>query len=419
MSYSLPIKPLFIFAIILASLLVCMDAFGQRGRKSRGKQAPEQPEITIEQISARCQGVPFRDRTTVRVARFSASTPAAQGKFGDELATMLSNALSQTSCFRVLEKLSNQEDMTDEIAFAQSGMTGGGAGPSSGQMLAAQMVVTGEVTEYGEGKDNVTALGFSVGSNKARVGFIMKVVDPQTGEIFFSESINVLGKVNGVNGLSLAGITLAGGTTQNRALNNAVEQAILQAAGLLVEQRELLGFSTSVAGPGAAGPKDWSADCPATVNGGAPSVMVIIPEFHIQRRIPDPAGETEIIRQLIDAGFQVKDPSVYAAIRDSERLKRAQSDASAAREIGREFGADIVIIGEAFSEMSPSQSQRGLISCRARVEARAVRTDDATIIAADGRHAGGAEITESGSAKLALKNAGAEMADYLLEKMCR
>ena len=408
-----------LLALSLLVLFLTADALGQRGRKNRrANDAPEKPEITIEEISRKCQGIPRRDRTTVRVARFTASTPDARGKFGDELATMLSNALSQTNCFRVLEKLSNQSDMTDEIAFSQSGMTGAGAGPNAGKMLGAQMVVTGEVTEFGEGQDNVSLAGFSVGSNKARVGFIMKVVDPQTGEILMSESVNVFGKTNGKTGLSFAGLTVAGGETQNRALNNAVEQAILEAASLLVDMREDLGFAATSRGVAAA-PKDWSADCPATVNGGAPSVMVIIPEFHIQRRIPDPAGETEIIRQFLRAGFRVIDPSVYASLSDARRLAAGGGDAAEARAIGREYGADVVVIGEAFSEMAPGQSQNGLISCRARVEARAVRTSDASIIAADGRHGGGAEITESASAKTALKNAGAAMADVFLEAMCR
>ncbi len=390
----------------------------QIGRKSKRAKTPEKVDITVEDIQGKCRGLARNARTTVRVARFSSSTPSARGKFGDELATMLSNALAKTNCFRVLEKLSNQSDMTEEIAFGQGGMTQSGASASAGKMLGAQMVVTGEVTEFGEGKDNVTALGFSVGGNKARVGFIIKVIDPQTGEILFSESINVIGKTGGVNGFSLGGITLVGGSNQNQAMNNAVEQAVLRSAELLVDQREDM-FPPSLPLERELRKKNWAEDCPATFRGGAPSVMVIIPEVHIQRRIPDPAGETEIIRQLIEAGFRVVDPSVYDAIRGSERLANAQDNASAARDIGREFGADIVIIGEAFSERSQSNTQNGLISCRARVEARAVRTDDATIIAANGLHAGGAEITESGSSKQALKNAGALMADYFLSKMCR
>ena len=36
-------------------------------------------------------------------------------------------------------------------------------------------------------------------------------------------------------------------------------------------------------------------------------VAVVIPEQHLSEPIPDPAGETEVIRQLIKEGFRVVD----------------------------------------------------------------------------------------------------------------
>ena len=126
---------------------------------------------------------------------------------------------------------------------------------------------------------------------------------------------------------------------------------------------------------------------------------------------------SEIIRKLIEAGFRVVDPSVYDNIRNSNKVQAAANDISQARSLGLEYGADIIIIGEAFSERAANQSN--MISCRARVEARAVNTKDATILAAHGTHAGGADITESSSAKVALANAGTLMADYLLAQFCK
>lgn len=371
--------------------------------------------ITLEEISRTCSNTPFDERVRVSVARFSVSTRDAQGRFGGELATMLSNALQQTNCFRVLESITNADDMTGEIGFGNSGMTQAGSSPQSGQMLGAQVVVTGEVTEYNEGKSNVTVAGISAGGNKARVGFILKLVNPQTREILFSRSINVIGKKNGFNGVSILGVRVAGSNSQNQALANAVEQAILEAVSVIVDNKDRIPLPDAT--QGLAGAKVYNRNnCALLASGNAPSIMVIIPEIHIQRRIPDPAGETEIIRKFTEAGFRVVDPSVYDDIRNSEKVLSAAKDASQAQMIGRQFGADIIIIGEAFSERAANQGN--MITCRARVEARAVSTKDATIIAANGTHAGGADITESSSSKVSLANAGALMADYLLERMC-
>jgi hypothetical protein len=60
-----------------------------------------------------------------------------------------------------------------------------------------------------------------------------------------------------------------------------------------------------------------------------------------------------------------------------------------------------------------------MIVCRARVEARAVKTDTASIIVADGKHATGRDISENVAAKAALRNAGGQIADYLIGEFIR
>ena len=54
-----------------------------------------------------------------------------------------------------------------------------------------------------------------------------------------------------------------------------------------------------------------------------PRVMVVIPEEHLRRPVPDPAAETEIIRRLVDVGFRLVDQTQVAKVRDSEILRQA------------------------------------------------------------------------------------------------
>jgi curli biogenesis system outer membrane secretion channel CsgG len=146
-------------------------------------------------------------------------------------------------------------------------------------------------------------------------------------------------------------------------------------------------------------------------------IMVVIPEIHITRKIPDPAGETEIIRKLVERGFEVVDQSAIEAIRYGEQVKRAIKNQAEAAALAQNYDADVIIIGEAFSErVADSQ---GMIVCRARVEARAVKTDTASIIVADGKHATGRDISENVAAKAALRNAGGQIADYFIGEFIR
>lgn len=149
-------------------------------------------------------------------------------------------------------------------------------------------------------------------------------------------------------------------------------------------------------------------------------IMVIIPETHIhveKRKIPDPAAETEIIRQLLDYKFRVVDQSQIAIIRDTDQVKQllAGNDRLATA-VGLDYGADIVVIGEAISEYQQN-FPNGLVSCSARVEARAIRTDTGDIITSHGVHASGVDSTEMLAAKKALALAGNKLAEYFIQKL--
>jgi hypothetical protein len=162
-----------------------------------------------------------------------------------------------------------------------------------------------------------------------------------------------------------------------------------------------------------------------------PRIMVIIPEYHMistrnpdperrrenRQEVPDPAGETEIIKNLLAAGFKIVDQQQVAKIRYNDQVKAAiNGDTKSASQIGLEHGAEIIIIGEAFSE-SAGRIVSGFESCRARVEARAIKTDTAEILAADGKFANGMDIAQFVAGKKALHNAGKELSVSLIESI--
>lgn len=149
-------------------------------------------------------------------------------------------------------------------------------------------------------------------------------------------------------------------------------------------------------------------------------VMVMVPEHHLTRYIPDPAAETDIIRNFVEARYRVIDQTQIAAIRSTDRAAAAaRGDIAAAQAIGRKFGAEIIVVGEAFSQAveGARTEQSGMRSCRARVEVRMLRTDTGEILAANGVHASGIDATEELAAKKALANAGGQVAKYMLDQL--
>ena len=150
--------------------------------------------------------------------------------------------------------------------------------------------------------------------------------------------------------------------------------------------------------------------------GYKPRIMVVIPEQHLRRQIPDPAAETEIIGQLVKERFYVVDQKQVAEIRYSdETLAAARGDLEAAAAIGRKYGAEVIITGEAFSEYVGQEE--GMVLCSARVEIRAVKTDTAQILYADAKDASALAVSENIAAKRALQKAAGLLGPEFIEEI--
>lgn len=442
-----------------------------RAQDAKSKSKDKKPEITLEEISEKCKGLPRDKRVVVKVARFSVSTRSAQAHatFGDELATMLTSAIQQTSCFRVVEMNRNVGDATGEIAFAQDGFTNG-SGPQAGAMLGAQLVVTGEITDFSEGNKSTQVGAFNFGGNSATVGFTLKVLNPQTGEVLFSKDINMKGNSSGFRGMNLGGANglKIGGTTENRAVQDAVQKAIIKSVEVLADAKDNMDI------PEPMKPKEvkrYTAQNCQTLRNGSPKVMILITEattsgtsrvmddadISRQERLADiearrqivgaiataitsrrnkkaeepasrqaassavykpvvieqSATETELIRHFVESGFRVVDPKVYGKMR---QLADSSADLASIAALGLKMGANLIITGQTISERTNSQG--GMVTCRARLEIRAIATEDGSILATNAVAGGGIDVSEAVANKVAIRNASDMMAQYVMERLC-
>jgi curli biogenesis system outer membrane secretion channel CsgG len=379
-------------------------------------------KVAFDEIKPQCPDAPPSKKVRLSVSSFEVSTISNPGQLGDELAQMLTDALQQVNCFNVLLSTKDSKQLTDEIKFGQSGNTSDGSSPVTGKMKGAQVIVMGKVTSFSSGAKSGGALGINVsGGNKAKVSFIIQLINPESREIISSTSIETEGKTGGFSGVKVLGLNAAGGSNNN-AVQDAVHKGIIKAAEYIAAKKDIMPLPE--VNNGTESKTYNSSNCAVLNSSRPPKIMVIIPEYHITQRIPDPAGETEINRKFLEAGFQVVDPAMFAAINNSIEFKDATKDPARAISIGKQFGADIVVYGEAFSQRpgtvnaNDAGTQNGQASVRARVEVRAVRTDDATMIATNGLEAGALDNAEFVAAKAALRRAAGLVADYLLQQFC-
>jgi hypothetical protein len=122
-----------------------------------------------------------------------------------------------------------------------------------------------------------------------------------------------------------------------------------------------------------------------------PSVSVVIAEQHIGQPVIDPAAETEIKSVLQQLGCTVIDPKTNGK------------------------SADVQISGEAFSETAGRHGN--LVSCRARVEIKMVRSASGDLLLTDRQSDVAVDLADHIAGKDALENAAAKLTDRIVPAM--
>jgi curli biogenesis system outer membrane secretion channel CsgG len=145
-------------------------------------------------------------RPTVGVAEFTNQSGAAwwRGGVGWELSGMLSNELSSSGDFHVVERQKLQ-NVLEEQNLGASGRVAPGTGAKIGKITGAQYLVTGTVTSYEENTSSTggglsfRGIGLGGKSSEAYLAVDIRVVNTTTGDIDFSRTIEGRSKSSGVS----------------------------------------------------------------------------------------------------------------------------------------------------------------------------------------------------------------------------
>jgi len=127
------------------------------------------------------------------------------------------------------------------------------------------------------------------------------------------------------------------------------------------------------------------------------------------------AAENEMIKRLIKKEFQVIDSAIVDQYRNTSQAQDAYAgNNQAAQYLGKKAGAEIVIIGEAAAEGSADNNLAGMVSAKANVSARAIRSDTGSVIISDDKDAAVVDLTVTTAGKKAIIKASGQLADSLI-----
>lgn len=134
-----------------------------------------------------------------------------------------------------------------------------------------------------------------------------------------------------------------------------------------------------------------------------PRVMVFLDE-------EGPAASGVLTRFLADAGFDVIDPAFARTVAQQEQATRALAgDAVAATALGRDLGAQVLILGAAPAEAAPSPADPTLQVATADLSVRALRLDRPQLISAANARGRALDATATGARTQALRKASEEL----------
>ncbi len=156
-------------------------------------------------------------------------------KIGEGLAEMLTSELSKTGQFIVVERQA-LGDIVKEQELGQSGLVRGETAARTGQVLGAQIVVRGAVTEFEErasgGGAGIRVPGFGIegGAQNAYVALDIRLIDTSTGQVIASHNAaKSAPAVGGGLGARIGNVTFGGDAFFQTPIGQATRAAMQDA----------------------------------------------------------------------------------------------------------------------------------------------------------------------------------------------
>lgn len=238
-------------SMICAALIMCMvvcDA-GAKGKKTTSKK-------TVKVVEEIVLPAPKGPKKTIAVMDFENKAGAAsEWNIGSGMAEMLTTALVNSDHFTVVERQAITKVLAEQD-FGASGRTRDAGAPKIGQVLNAQILVSGAVTEFATktsgGGQAIGYKGINLGlsGSSSHVAVNIRLYDATTGEVV--DSLRCEGKASatgisgGYTGSQLGGFTFGSSGFVKTPLGKATQEAINKAVYFIVTRMESMPWEGAI-----------------------------------------------------------------------------------------------------------------------------------------------------------------------------
>lgn len=168
---------------------------------------------------------------------------------GDAFAEMLTTALVKTGNYTVIER-NELSQLLQEQGLGAAGITTQESAAQVGQVLGAELVIIGAVSEFGNSRQttggNTRRLGVGIDNSKATVAVDVRIIDPTTSEILAAEDIRKSKSKKGLN-LRVKDVQVGSKNQFDESIvGKAAREAVDGAVALLVKNADKVRWQAKV-----------------------------------------------------------------------------------------------------------------------------------------------------------------------------
>ncbi len=207
--------------------------------------------VLIFSVSASSANGP---KKRIAVTKFDNKVQGVYGNraLGEGFAEMLTTELIKTGRFVVVERQA-LGDVLGEQELGLSGAVRQETAAKTGQILGAQIIVRGVVSEFtlkksgGGGGIGIKGFNINLKSSNAHVAVDIRMIDSSTGQVLYSHNASGTAKSSGLGfGGRTGDLDFNAGGFQKTPLGQATRQAISDAVNFIVNRMESIPFTAKV-----------------------------------------------------------------------------------------------------------------------------------------------------------------------------
>lgn len=229
------------------------------GCTSTGSQVKQEPAQVYSGPKKRIAVMDFEDKVPRQGERIGlmqllwGGGPAQSSSIGTGMSDMLTTALMQTGRFLVVER-QNLEDVLKEQQLGASGMVNEQTSAKVGDLVGAQILIRGAVTEFQEktggsaGGFALPKFGIGVKTASAHVAIDIKIYDVTTGVVLDAKNISKEIKESGLAmAANVHGIKFGGAEFQKTPVGKAVRECINEAVEYVTIRMDKVAWQARIA----------------------------------------------------------------------------------------------------------------------------------------------------------------------------